>query len=252
MNYEKISEEIENFLREETKYARGVVLGLSGGIDSAIVADLAVGAIGKERVKAQLLPYGGQDSSDGEKIAKLLGIEYCIINIKPRVDMLVDTIEKEFNKKLEELDNGNIAHGNLRARERMCCLYTQANLDNLMVLGTTNKSEYEIGYFTKHGDGAADLELLQDIYKTEVWGLSKYRNLPKWIIEKAPSAELWEGQTDEKEIGVPYKILDRILKGETDGIDPGKINLVNRRILATSHKRNPPKYPKLRYLLDEN
>ncbi len=131
----------------------------------------------------------------------------------------------------------------------MCYLYTQANRDNLMVLGTTNKSEYEIGYFTKHGDGAADLEIIQDLYKTEVWDLSRYRNLPKWMIEKAPSAELWDGQTDEGEIGVPYKILDKILKGEIDGIDQEKINLVNRRILATTHKRNPPKYPRLRHLL---
>lgn len=250
MDYKIAYREIVNFLREETECVDGVILGLSGGIDSALVAYIAVDALGKERVKTQGLPYGEQNTRDGDKIAEILGTEHINIDIKPRVDSLIKTFESLDGKKLEELVNGKLVHGNLRARERMCCLYTQANRDNLMVLGTTNKSEYEIGYFTKHGDGAADLELIQDLYKTEVWELAKYRNLPKWIIKKTPSAELWEGQTDEREIGVPYKILDQILKGEIEGIDPEKVKIIKRRVLAAAHKKNPPKYPKLRYFLD--
>jgi len=245
MKYEELTKEIESFIRKETQYVKGTVIGLSGGIDSSLVGCLTVRAIGKDRVNGLILPYGNQDSDAGEEIAKFLGIEYKIINIKARVDILAENFEKIYDCKLDEL-----AYGNLKARERMCWLYTKANMDSLMVLGTTNKSEYEIGYLTKHGDGAADIEPIRDIYKTECWELAAYLELPEWVIEKTPSAELWEGQTDEKEIGLSYEKLDKILKRETDGIKDRNIKTVEKMVLVANHKKNPPKYPKLRHILD--
>ncbi len=247
MKYEELTKEIESFIRKETQYVKGTVIGLSGGIDSSLVGCLAVRAIGKDRVNGLVLPYGNQDSDAGEEIAKFLGIEYKIINIKPRVDILAENFEKIYNSKLDEL-----AYGNLKARERMCWLYTKANTNSLIVLGTTNKSEYEIGYLTKHGDGAADIEPIRDLYKTECWKLAEHLGLPEWVIEKTPSAELWDGQTDEKEIGLSYEMLDKILRGEKNGIKDKDIKIVEKMALGANHKKNPPKYPKLRCILDRS
>lgn len=207
MKYKKMIKKIETFLKENTQYLNGCVLGISGGIDSAVVAYLSVNAVGKEKVHGILMPYGKQSTEDGELVAKALGISYDIINIKPIVKVFKKQA-KYFKEKLPE--------GNLRSRVRMCLLYGVANQKHMLVLGTTNKSEYLISYYTLWGDGGVDIEPIIQLYKTQIWELAKELRVPEKIIKKAPSAELWEGQTDEGEIGIIYQNLDTILAGLID------------------------------------
>jgi len=186
MKYKETIKKINQFIRGRSKGLNGGVIGLSGGIDSTVVAYLSVRALGKEKVYGLILPYGKQSTEHGELIAKQLGIDYDIINIKP----MVDAFEKQAKYFEEELPKGN-----LMARVRMCLLYGAANKMGRLVLGTTNKSEMEIGYFTKHGDGAVDIEPIVHLYKTEVWKLAeelKEPEVPKEIIEKKLKTSLDE------------------------------------------------------------
>ena len=200
MEPKKSVEIIAEFIRQKTKGFGGVVIGLSGGIDSTVVAYLAVRALGKDKVRGVCLPYGKQEFKSGRRVAKLLNIPFGLANIKSPCDFFMD------------YKSSNIQKGNIMARIRMVTLYTIASRENMLVIGTTNKSEYELGYFTKWGDGAVDLEPIADLYKTEVIELAKHLGIPKGYITKKPSADLWEGQTDEKEIGMKYKELDKFLK----------------------------------------
>ena len=234
MKYKETIKKINQFIRGRSKGLNGGVIGLSGGIDSTVVAYLSVRALGKEKVYGLILPYGKQSTEHGELIAKQLGIDYDIINIKP----MVDAFEKQAKYFEEELPKGN-----LMARVRMCLLYGAANKMGRLVLGTTNKSEMEIGYFTKHGDGAVDIEPIVHLYKTEVWKLAeelKEPEVPKEIIEKKPSAELWKGQTDENELGFSYYTLDRYLKGETEGIEKKVIERIENLRKSSWHKKQMP------------
>jgi len=232
MKYKKTIKEIEKFIQERTQGLEGGVIGLSGGIDSTFVAYLAVGALGREKVYGLLLPYDKQSTEDGELVAKKLGIDYDIINIKP--------IVKAFEKQSQHFE-GDLPKGNLMARVRMCLLYGAANKKRRLVLGTTNKSEMEIGYVTKHGDGAVDIEPIAHLYKTEVWELAYgIKNVPKHIIEKEPSAELWEGQTDKGELDFDYYTLDKYLKGETEGIEKKAIERIEELRKNSWHKRKMP------------
>lgn len=237
MDFKDIIKKIEAALRKKIK--GNAIIGLSGGIDSTVTAYLAVRALGKENVKALLMPYGKQPVKDAEEIAKGLGIKYKIINIKP----IVDSFEEAYSTTNKD---NKIAKGNLKARVRMCLFYLESNLCKGMVLGTTNKSEYEIGYFTKYGDGAADIEVLADLYKTEVQELARHLNLPKGIINKTPSAELWKDQTDEDEIGMPYPILDAILKGNSSGISETLTKRTKQLTENSKHKRKLPEIIKVR------
>jgi len=231
MKYKKTIKEIELFIKERTQGLEGGVIGLSGGIDSTVVAYLAVRALGKEKVYGLLLPYDKQSTDDGELVAKKLGIDYDIINIKPIVEA--------FEKQSQHFE-GDLPKGNLMARVRMCLIYGVANKQKRLVLGTTNKSEMEIGYVTKHGDGAADMEPIAHLYKTELWELAYGLSIPKRIIEKKPSAELWEGQTDENELGFNYQTLDKYLKGETEGIEKKVIERIEELRKNSWHKRKMP------------
>lgn len=232
MDFEKIVKKIEIALKK--KVNGKAIIGLSGGVDSAVTAYLAVRALGKKNVKVLLMPYGEQSTKDAEEIAKRLEIEYKIINIKP----IVDSFE-EFYKISNQL-----AKGNLKARIRMCLLYLESNLYGGRVLGATNKSEYKIGYFTKYGDGAADIEVIADLYKTEVLELAKYLNLPQEVINRIPSAELWQGQTDEGEIGMSYQVLDAILQGKSSS--EKFIKRARQLIKNSAHKRKLPYIIKVR------
>jgi NAD+ synthase len=225
MDYSKIAQNLELQIRNHLKDRKAIV-GISGGIDSAVVATLCVRALGKDRVFGVLIPHGPQKMKDAYDVVSFLGIKNKEVNIKKIVD---DFDFIEFNK---------VSKGNIMARTRMIVLYSFANELNGMVVGTGNKSELEIGYFTKHGDGGVDLEPIGDLHKTEVWELAKYLEIPKHIIDKKPSADLWEGQTDEGEIGVSYKELDSILKGE---INSGEAyEKVQKLISASEHKRHMP------------
>lgn len=202
------SERIIKFIKDyvEQSGRKGVVLGLSGGIDSAVVAVLAKKAC--KELHCYYLPMidmkrGDFDKDHIEKLCKRFDLTYQTEEIGMDVEGIVDNILGGVSK---------VVYGNIKARIRMTILYQYANRLNCLVAGTTNKSEWMIGYFTKYGDGGADLEPLQHIYKTQVYELAKYLDIPNEIIDKPPTAGLWDGQTDEGELKITYKQLDKCLK----------------------------------------
>src|SRR5213592_1371820 len=229
---------------------KGVILGLSGGIDSALVAKLCADAIGPERVLALALPdgKGGKDLKDAQRFAKSIGIEFQVVDIGP--------IATAFEKRLQASGADPIARGNLRARTRMTVLYYGANTEDRVVMGTGNKSEILTGYATKFGDGAADFLPIGDLYKTQVREMARYLALLPEIVEKVPTAGLWPGQTDEAELGISYDELDRILLGIELQLDPETIaqkggvpldhvTYVQKLVASSIHKRKMPLIPKV-------
>jgi len=229
---------------------KGVVVGLSGGVDSALVAKLCADAIGPGRVLAVAMPdgKGGKDLRDARKWAKALGIEFRVVGIGP----VVTALEKRLNAYAAD----SIARGNLRARARMAVLYYIANTENRIVMGTGNKSESLCGYFTKFGDGGADFLPIGDLYKTQVTEMARYVGVPPEIVEKVPTAGLWPGQTDEGELGISYAELDRILLGIELQLEPEAISekaavpldhvkYVLGLVAKSVHKRKMPLIPKV-------
>jgi len=213
MNCKEIENIITKFIRDEVEKTglKNVVIGISGGIDSALVATLAVDSLGKGRVFGVLMPADktaiqSDNFKDAEQLAKKLDIEYSIIPVTEIINMeyAIGNI-KAFTRELR------LRWGNIKARARMTILYDQAMQRKAIVLGTTNKTEMLLGYFTKYGDGGVDLEPIADLYKTEVFRLAKYLGISDNIINKPPSADLWDGQTDEDELGIKYSELDQIL-----------------------------------------
>ncbi|OIO18715.1 MAG: NAD(+) synthetase [Candidatus Magasanikbacteria bacterium CG_4_9_14_0_2_um_filter_41_10] len=220
------------------------VIGLSGGIDSAVVAFLAVTALGKDNVHGYILPSStnaNEDATLATEVATSLGVSYETVSIEPILDA--------FKTSLEGLTTQH-AIGNLKARIRMSILYTKANSIDGMVLGTGNKTECMIGYYTKYGDGGVDLLPIADLYKHEVRALAKELGVPQDIIEKKPTAGLWKGQYDEDEIGMSYDTLDGILEtietnGNTTAFDASNVKRVQQMIEISEHKRHMPPIAKL-------
>jgi len=232
MNYQDIITSIETQLRDYLGNGKAVIW-ISGGIDSAVVAALSARAIGNKNVWGVSMPYGNQDTSDGQLVIDNLGINGREINISEEVNGNIRKLEQVLNREINQ-----VTRGNLMARERMKVLYGFANGLGGMVIGTGNKSELEIGYFTKYGDGGVDIEPIGDLYKTEVFEVARILGIPQRIIDKKPSAGLWEGQTDEDEFRMTYKELDAVLKGE---LNQGKIYDKVQELKRTSeHKRKTP------------
>lgn len=197
---------LTSFIRDavETSGMDGVVLGVSGGVDSSLSAALAARALGPERVHGFLLPYRTSNPAseqDARAVAEHLGLPHRKIDISPMVDAYFAM----------ETDADPARRGNKMARERMTILFDQAKKLNALVLGTSNKTEILLGYSTVFGDNASSLNPLGDLYKAQVWQLSREVGLPAQVIEKAPSADLWPGQTDEGDLGVDYGTADEVL-----------------------------------------
>jgi len=242
---------IVDFLRREHGRAgRGrAVLGVSGGTDSALVAVLAARALGPGSVTGFYLPYRTSDPGsrpDAEAAARCAGIDLVTVEISGPVDA--------FFESFPEADR--LRRGNRAARERMCVLYDQAKHRGALVLGTGNRSETLLGYTTLHGDAACDLAPLAGLYKTQVWRLAEAAGVPAGIVAKPPSADLWPGQTDEGEMGLAYREVDRLLVLMVDGkkadrelVDAGfsadYVSRVRGMVTAGEFKRRPPPVPEM-------
>ena len=248
---EKTKSDIVEFIKSKVSNANsdGISIGLSGGIDSTLVAYLACEAVGPDRVFGIIMPSSTTPTEDkihGIQIAQHLGIDYK--------EIAIDSILNEF-LSVTQLDDDNLAIGNLKARIRMSTLYYYANFKNYLVIGTGNKSEILIGYFTKYGDGACDMEPIGDLYKSEVFKLSEYLNISEEILNKPPRAGLWEDQTDEDEIGMSYALLDEILYLYTEkdlknteiaqklDISIDDVDMIIAKVIRSEHKSKVPEIP---------
>lgn len=199
---------IEHLIRHAywSSGSSGIVIGLSGGIDSAVAATMCCRAVGGERVRALILPSSvtlSDDIADAEEICSRLRMDFRVLSIDPILDAF---------RGLPDFKESPDLVGNLMARIRMAIIYYHANLENRIVCGTSNRTEYLLGYCTKFGDNAADIQPILHLYKTEIYDLAKTMDLPTRVLEKAPSAGLWEGQRDEDEIGLTYPVIDACLK----------------------------------------
>jgi NAD+ synthase len=232
----KLAEQISAWLKAKVGAAgaRGCVLGLSGGIDSAVVALLCQKAFPDDTLTL-LLPCHSleTDTDSARQFAERFKLKHIGVNLSPAFDALYLALTGEKYQGQTDLPVCN-----LKPRLRMTALYYHAHKLNYLVVGTGNKSELEMGYFTKYGDGGVDLLPLGNLLKTEVRSLAKELGVPQEYIEKAPSAGLWAGQTDEGEMGITYEELDNILAGKKG--DQQKTALVSQRQKASAHKRQLP------------
>jgi NAD+ synthase len=234
-----LPDQIANWLRERLADAGadGFVFGLSGGVDSATAAALAVRAVGAERTLAALMPCHSQseDARLGRLVAGAFRIPVIAVDLSAAHDVLMTALPPS---------NHRLAAANVRPRLRMITLYYLAQSRNYLVLGSGNRTEIEVGYFTKYGDGGVDLLPLGDLYKTQVWELARELGVPQVVVERPPSAGLWLGQTDEGEMGITYRELDRVLAaieaGDTSSVQPATLEKVQRMIACSEHKRAMP------------
>lgn len=244
---------VTSFIRHhlEDSGRRGIVLGMSGGVDSSVVATLCAKAVGAGKVGGVWSgegPAQGPDYRDARDWAKALGIGFRRFDVAPLV--------AAFQRTLKIKQGDRVALGNVKARVRMVVLYSIANREERIVMGTGNKSEIACGYFTKMGDGGADFLPIGDLYKTQVREMAAFLGVPKRIIDKVPTAGLWAGQTDEGELGIRYADLDRVLLGieihlspeeiaDQTGVDLATVRRVEAMVARNVHKRKPPLIPKV-------
>lgn len=249
INSSKAKNEIIQFIQKKIGEAGadGSVIGLSGGLDSSTVAYLSVEALGEEDVLGVFMPEEGvtgrKDFEDVKKITKDLKIDLKTIQI--------NSILRKIKNEVGAGEKEKLATANMKARIRMLILYYFANSLNYLVIGTSNKSELKCGYFTKYGDGSSDISPLGSVYKTQVKKIAEEIGVPKKIIKKPPSAGLWKNQTDENELGLPYKKIDKIYKGlELDfnkkeiakalDIEKSEVEKFEKMEKNSQHKRTGP------------
>ena len=254
IDYSKYEEYISNFkppidqLIEELKRklketnCDGYILGMSGGIDCSTVAGLCA----KGNIPCYLIsmPYAesmkGTQENDAKLLADTFNLPLTTYNIAPIVLGIEDSLKYTNENMKFDTENGNeeMAFANISPRVRMTVLYNIAQAHNLLVLGTSNRSEIVMGYFTKWGDGAADVEPLKNFTKTEVRIIAKNIGVPQKIIDKAPSADLWNGQTDESEMGISYKDIDNYCLFPKTVDDQNIISIIEKAKMRNKHKMN--------------
>jgi NAD+ synthase len=253
---DEISDKISDFIRNQVQEAvlKGAVISVSGGIDSAVALSLSVRALGPERVRAVTMPE--RDITPESDITD-------VMRLADMLDVTCDTVEiTEVMRVMREIlplyDGSDlISTGNLKPRVRMTVAYHYANVLKSMVVGSSNRTEWLTGYFTKYGDGGVDIMPLVDLYKNQIRQLAVHLGIPDRIIRKKPSAGLWPGQTDEGELGISYDDLDLILFCRDRGmpeeetadeldIDQRLIHRVFQRVEANEHKRRLPTILRLR------
>lgn len=250
--------DLVDFIRQtfQAAHKTQAVIAVSGGIDSAVSLQLLVSALGRESVVGVLLPYKDQDMSDGQLILNHVGIpqhQHITLQIEPIVSAAARKLTLDFEGSLSEIERVRL--GNIMARSRMMLVYDLARQHNALVCGTENKSEHYLGYFTRFGDAASDLEPLTNLYKTQVRSLAQYLELPAIFWQKAPSAGLWAGQTDEVELGFSYQQADIVLHQLIDlhqapadiptitGIEQSVVTAVLNQVKASAFKLVVPYIP---------
>lgn len=251
LNPELVKGILVGFIRNEVRKVgfERVVLGLSGGVDSSLVATLAAEALGAENVLALIMPYKASDPksrSDALQVVEQLRIRHLEVDITPQIDAYFARFPDADQKQ----------RGNKMARERMTILYDQSWAWQALVIGTSNKTELLLGYGTIYGDMASAINPIGDLYKTQVWQLADAVGVPTAIVQKAPSADLWAGQSDETELGFQYRKVDQLLYYLIDrrytvtelqglGFDAAFIDDIVRRIRDNQYKRRLPVIAKL-------
>lgn len=250
INAELVADILTRFIRDEvTKFDfNKVVVGLSGGVDSSTSCFLAERALGKQGVLAVLMPYktsSPESVNDARAVVEQLGIESVEIDITPQIDA--------YFERFPEADR--VRRGNKMARERMTILYDMSAKHRALVLGTSNKTEFLLGYTTLWGDMACAINPLGDLYKTHVRHLALHLGVPERIVKKAPTADLWKGQTDEAELGFSYDEVDRLLFAMIDErkprselereFDPAFVDRVARLVQSSQYKRRMPVIAKI-------
>lgn len=228
---------------------RRMIIGLSGGVDSATVALWAARALGPRYLTLLSMPYGLKKDgsadtclltrSHPDSVRHATQVADILQDADFRILPITETVDTEVESGGYDNKYHSVANANLKARVRAVRLRTFSNCLNGIVLGTENKTEHELGYFTLGGDEESDLELLSSYYKTEVWELAKLLGVPSEIVSKPPSADLWEGQTDEGEFGFSYPVADMVLKDLDRGLPNNLVAAVHRQRAKTQHKRGP-------------
>ena len=220
---------------EETQ-AQGFVVGVSGGVDSAVVASLCCRAVGERKVRGIFMPSSVTPQADGEDVSALgrvLNLNIATFPIAPFIDQY---------RQLPGFVETPYLMGNLMARTRMTILYYAANQDQALVCGTSNRTEYLLGYCTKHGDNAADIQPIVHLLKSEVWEIARFLHVPESIISRPPSAGLWQGQTDEGELGLAYVDIDAAIRSlDIHGWKPE--TEIEKQVVARHHSAKHKQVP---------
>ncbi|MBS3778379.1 MAG: NAD+ synthase [Candidatus Thermoplasmatota archaeon] len=252
VNVEEAITIIKTFIETYITNAKSnsVVLGFSGGIDSAVAAVICQQVFGKKQTHCLFLPDEATPEKDRHDVSMLADKFDLTVEEQDITGIVNDFL------KVTDSSSNKLVKANVKARLRMVMLYTYANKTKSLVCGTSNKSELLIGYFTKYGDGGVDVMPLGDVYKTQVWEIARSLQLPQCMIDKPPTAGLWKGQTDEKELNMSYDLLDQILVGLERKMNVDKIaslldisvedvtRIQNMRI-CSQHKRSMPLIPKI-------